>query len=57
MGNRLAEMQLRVLWEEITKRFDKIEVVGQPERIVSNFIKGYTDLNVKLHPLPGGTGP
>ncbi|MFT7244593.1 MAG: cytochrome P450 [Candidatus Azotimanducaceae bacterium] len=57
MGNRLAEMQLRVLWEEITKRFDKIEVVGQPERIVSNFIKGYTDLNVKLHPVPGSTGP
>lgn len=51
MGNRLAEMQLRVLWEEIMKRFDRIEVVKQPERIVSNFIKGYTDLHVKLHPV------
>jgi cytochrome P450 len=28
MGNRLAEMQLRVLWEEIMQRFDRIEVVG-----------------------------
>ena len=50
MGNRLAEMQLRVLWEEIMKRFERIEMVGQPERIVSNFIKGYTELRVKLHP-------
>ena len=51
MGNRLAEMQLRVLWEEIMKRFDKIEMVGEPERIVSNFIKGYTELRVKLTPI------
>lgn len=50
MGNRLAEMQLRVLWEEIMQRFQKIELVGEPERIVSNFIKGYTDLPVKLIP-------
>lgn len=48
MGNRLAEMQLRVLWEEIMKRFDNIELVGEPERTVSNFIKGYTRLPVKL---------
>ena len=30
MGNRLAEMQLRVLWEEILKRFSMVEVVGEP---------------------------
>ena len=30
MGNRLAEMQLRIVWEEIMNRFDKIEVVGEP---------------------------
>jgi cytochrome P450 len=51
MGNRLAEMQLRVLWEEIMKRFHRIEMVGEPERIVSNFIKGYTELRVKLIPI------
>ena len=51
MGNRLAEMQLRVIWEEILKRFDRIEVVGEPERVNSNFVMGYTDLPVVLHPL------
>ena len=48
MGNRAAELQLRVLWEEIVKRFPKIEVVGEPERAVSNFILGYTKLMVRL---------
>ena len=51
MGNRLAEMQLRVVWEEILKRFDKIEVIGAPERTYSTFVKGYTRLPVILHPL------
>ena len=51
MGNRLAEMQLRVLWEEIQKRFHWIEVTGEPERTVSNFVHGYASLPVKLHPL------
>ena len=51
MGNRLAEMQLRVLWEEISKRFYKVEVVGEPVRVVSNFVKGYSELPVVLHPL------
>ncbi len=49
MGNRLAEMQLRVLWEEIMKRFDFVEVVGEPERTYSTFVKGYTALPVRLH--------
>ena len=48
MGNRLAEMQLRVLWEEIMPRFQKIEVVGEPVRIYSSFVKGYTELPVRL---------
>jgi cytochrome P450 len=49
MGNRVAEMQLRILWEEALKRFDKIEVVGEPERVLSNFVLGYTHLPVVLH--------
>ena len=48
MGNRLAEMQLRILWEELLKRFDNIEVVGEPERVQSNFVKGYSRMMVKL---------
>ncbi|XOV81892.1 MAG: cytochrome P450 [bacterium] len=50
MGNRLAEMQLRILWEEIQKRFHKVEMVGEPERIPSNFVHGFSDLQVILHP-------
>ncbi len=50
MGNRLAEMQLRVIWEEIMKRFDRVEVVGEPVRTFSSFVKGYTELPVVLHP-------
>jgi cytochrome P450 len=51
MGNRLAEMQLRVLWEEIMKRFRHIEVVGDPVRVPSSFVKGYMDLPVVVHAL------
>ena len=50
MGNRLAEMQLRILWEELLARFDRIEVLAEPERVESNFVMGYRDLQVMLHP-------
>jgi len=49
MGNRLAEMQLRVAWEEIMQRFSFIEVMEQPERVQSSFVKGYSTLPVRLH--------
>ena len=50
MGNRVAEMQLRLLWEEILKRFDRIELVGEPTRVLSNFVLGYEDVPVIVHP-------
>lgn len=50
MGNRLGEMQLRILWEEIMQRFHQIEVVGEPERVFSTFVRGYTKLPVVVHP-------
>lgn len=49
MGNRLAEMQLRVLWEEIMKRFRFVEVVGEPVRTLSSFVHGYTQLPARVH--------
>jgi cytochrome P450 len=49
MGNRLAEMQLRIVWEEILKRFERVEVVGEPVRVQSSFVKGYAELPVRLH--------
>ena len=48
MGNRLAEMQLRILWEELLKRFDNIEVLDEPKYVQSNFVKGFTEMKVKL---------
>ena len=49
MGNRLAEMQLRVLWEEILKRFKKIEMTGPVTMVNSSFVKGYSHLPVIIN--------
>ncbi len=46
VGNRLAELQLKIIWEEILKRFPKIEVVGAPRHVYSSFVKGYESLPV-----------
>jgi len=48
VGNRLAELQLKIIWEEILARFPKIEVVGPPRRVPSSFVKGYEYLPVIL---------
>jgi len=44
VGNRLAEMQLRIVWEEVLKRYPRIDVVGEPTRVYSSFVKGYDTL-------------
>jgi cytochrome P450 len=48
LGLRLAELQLRIAWEEILKRFDTIEVVDEPKWTYSNFVKGYETLPVRI---------
>jgi cytochrome P450 len=48
VGLRLAELQLKIVWEEILKRFDNIEVVGEPKRPYSSFVKGYETLPVRI---------
>jgi cytochrome P450 len=48
VGNRLAELQLTIMWEEILKRFQVIEVVGEPVRLYSNFISGIKHLPVRI---------
>ena len=48
VGNRLAEMQLNILWEEILKRFKQIEVVGDPVYLRSSFIHGIRELPVRI---------
>jgi cytochrome P450 len=48
VGNRLAELQLKVIWEEILKRFPTIEMVGEPKRVYSTFVKGYESMRVVI---------
>ena len=48
MGNRLAEMQLKIVWEEVLKRWNFVEVVGEPKRPRSSFIKGYETMPVVI---------
>jgi cytochrome P450/ferredoxin-NADP reductase len=50
MGSRLAELQLRILWEELLARFDDIEVLAEPERVQSNFVRGYSSMMVRVTP-------
>jgi cytochrome P450 len=48
VGNRLAELQLTILWEEILKRFPVIEVVEKPKRVYSPFVHGITSMMVRI---------
>ena len=48
LGERLAELQLRIMWEEILKRFGRIEVVEEPKRVYSSFVKGYERMLVRV---------
>ncbi|MGD9660392.1 MAG: cytochrome P450 [Porticoccaceae bacterium] len=49
LGNRLAELQLKILWDEIFNKFSHIEVVGDPVRVPSNLIRGFVELPVRIH--------
>jgi cytochrome P450 len=46
MGLRLADMQLRILWEEVLDRFERIEVQAEPTRTMSSFVHSYAKLPV-----------
>ncbi len=49
VGNRLAELQLKILWEEIHARFSRVEMVSEPKRTFSNFVHGWTKVPVRVH--------
>lgn len=49
VGNRLAELQLQILWEEALARFSDIEVLAEPSRTQSPFVNGYTWMPVVCH--------
>lgn len=48
VGNRLAELQLTILWEEIMKRFPSIEVMEKPKRVFSTFVHGISSMMVRI---------
>jgi len=48
VGNRLAELQLTILWEEIMKRFPVIELMDEPKRIYSSFVHGISSMPVRI---------
>lgn len=54
VGNRLAELQLRILWEELLPRPGVVEVVGEPTRVRSSFVRGFSHLPVRILPSARG---
>jgi cytochrome P450 len=48
VGDRLAELQLKILWEEMLARDLRVEIVGPPVRLYSNFIRGIRALPVRI---------
>jgi len=48
LGSHVAELQLRILWEEVLKRFRRIELAGEPTRKLSNFSAGYDEVPVRV---------
>jgi cytochrome P450 len=48
VGNRLGELQLKIVWEEILARFPSLEVTGLPRRVPSSFVRGYESLPVVI---------
>ena len=48
LGNRLAEMQLKILWEEVLKRDLRIEVLDKPVYAYSNFLHAIRSLPVRI---------
>lgn len=48
VGNRLAELQLRVLWEELLARFPEIRVVDEPRRVYSCLLMGFESMKVVI---------
>ena len=48
VGDRLAEQQLRILWQEVLQRDLRFEIMGPPQRLYSNFIRGIRSLPVRI---------
>jgi cytochrome P450 len=50
LGAHLARLEIRVLFEELAARWSRIELVGEPEHLRSNFIGGIKRLTIRVQP-------
>lgn len=50
LGAQLARMEIQVLFEELVQRVRRVELLGPPDRLRSNFIGGIKHLPVRFHP-------
>ena len=57
VGAHLADMRICVVWEEIVKRFEFVEVIEEPTRTRSNLMNGYTRMSVRVHARSGAGRP
>jgi cholest-4-en-3-one 26-monooxygenase len=48
LGAQLARLEIRLLFEELARRVPRLEGLGEPERLRSNFIGGIKHLPVRL---------
>jgi len=48
LGQHLARMEMRVLWEELFARLDKVELDGTPTRMVANFVCGPKSVPIRF---------
>jgi cytochrome P450 len=48
LGAHLARLEIRVLFEEMAKRWSQVELLDEPERLRSNFISGMKTLPIRV---------
>ncbi len=48
LGQHLARMERRALWEELLPRLDSVELDGEPTRMLANFVCGPKSVPIKF---------
>lgn len=48
LGQHLARMEMRVLWEELLARLDSVELDGTPTRMTANFVCGPKSVPIRF---------
>ena len=53
IGHLLAKLQLSEFFAALTQRFDRVEILQEPEFVPNLVFRGVTRLNVRFHPRAG----